>query len=263
MGDILAIIPTYNERENLPRIVPHVLDQDPRIDVLIVDDASPDGTSLVADELAARDPRVKVIHRSGKLGLGTAYITGFEYALAHGYTRAFEMDADYSHDPRHIPDFLALSEEFDLVVGSRYVRGVTVVNWPMGRLLLSYLANKYARWVTGLPFSDLTSGFKCYRRVVLETLDLAAIRSNGYAFQIETTFRTWHAKLRIAELPIVFVDRNVGVSKMNKRIVWEAVWMVWRLRWWAVTGRLEREVRRAEKKELRSAAVERLAQGRK
>ena len=256
MGDALVIIPTYNERDNLPRIVPQVLEQDERLEVLIVDDASPDGTGRLADEMAAREPRLHVVHREGKHGLGTAYIEGFRHALHHGYALAFEMDADFSHDPRHLPDFLSLTEDFDVVTGSRYVRGVTVVNWPMGRLLLSYLANKYARFATGLPFSDLTSGFKCYRRVVLESFDLDAIRSNGYAFQIETTFRAWHAGFRIAELPIVFVDRNVGVSKMNKSIVWEAIWMVWRMRLWSLTGRVERETRRAAAAEHKDAAPE-------
>jgi dolichol-phosphate mannosyltransferase len=240
MGDALVIIPTYNERENLPRIVPAVLEQDARLDVLVVDDASPDGTGKLADEMAAQESRLHVLHRTGKMGLGGAYLAGFRYAIEHGYALAFEMDADFSHDPRHVSEFLDLIPDFDVVVGSRYTRGVTVVNWPMGRLLLSYLANKYARWVTGLPFNDLTSGFKCYRRPVLEMLDRAGIHSNGYGFQIETTFHSWHAGFRIAELPIVFVDRNVGVSKMNKRIIWEAVWMVWRMRWWAITGRVRR-----------------------
>jgi dolichol-phosphate mannosyltransferase len=244
MGDALVIIPTFNERENLPRIVPDVLARDERLEVLVVDDGSPDGTGQLADEMAASEPRVHVLHRPAKSGLGTAYCAGFQYALDHGYRIAFEMDADYSHDPRHLPELLAAVGEHDLASGSRYLRGVTVVNWPMGRLLMSYLANKYARWVTGLPFTDLTSGFKCYRRAVLETLDLTAIRSNGYAFQIETTFRSWHAGFDIVEVPIVFVDRDVGSSKMNKHIVWEAIWMVWRMRWWALTGRIEREVRR-------------------
>jgi dolichol-phosphate mannosyltransferase len=252
MGDALVIIPTYNERDNVPRLVPEILARDPRLEVLIVDDGSPDGTGALADAMAATDSRIHVLHRPSKMGLGTAYIAGFEYAIAHGYALAFEMDADFSHDPRHLPEFLANMEELDLVIGSRYLRGVTVVNWPMGRLLLSYLANKYARWVTGLPFNDLTSGFKCYRRAVLETLDLSAIRSNGYSFQIETTFRSWHAGFKIGEMPIVFVDRDVGSSKMNRKIVWEAIWMVWRMRWWAVTGRIEREVRRRPQERLSS-----------
>lgn len=241
MGDALVIVPTYNERENLPAIVPQILAQDPRLEVLVVDDGSPDGTGALADELAAGEPRVHVIHRAGKLGLGTAYIEGFRWGIERGYELVFEMDADFSHDPKHLPDFLAMAEEFDLVIGSRYMRGVTVVNWPMGRLLLSWLANWYARIVTGLPIHDLTSGFKCYRRPVLERLDLDAIRSNGYSFQIETVFRAWHAGFRIVEMPIVFVDRNVGASKMSKRIVWEAIWMVWRMRIWTLTGRLGRD----------------------
>lgn len=240
MGSALVIIPTYNERRNIEEIVHQVLGQDPRLEVLVVDDASPDGTGAAADRLAAGDHRVHVLHRPNKSGLGTAYIDGFRFALQHGYALAFEMDADFSHDPRHLPEFLARSEEYDLVVGSRYIRGVTVVNWPMGRLLLSWLANEYARFVTGLPFNDLTSGFKCYRRSVLEQMRLEEIRSTGYAFQIETVFRTYHAGFRLIEMPIVFVDRNVGVSKMNKHIVWEAIWMVWRMRWWQITGRIER-----------------------
>jgi dolichol-phosphate mannosyltransferase len=241
MDKVLVIIPTYNERQNLPTLVPQVLEQDPRIEVLIIDDASPDNTGEVADVLAAGDGRIHVLHRSGKMGLGTAYIVGFRYALDRGYGLVFEMDADFSHDPRHLPEFLALAEGFDVVIGSRYTRGVTVVNWPMGRLLLSWLANAYARLVTGLPYNDLTSGFKCYRRPVLERLRLSEIRSNGYAFQIETLFRAFHAGSRLVEMPILFVDRNVGESKMNKHIVWEAIWMVWRMRWWQMTDRIERE----------------------
>lgn len=241
MGDALVIIPTYNERENLPKIVPEVLARSERLEVLVVDDGSPDGTGEVADALAAEEPRVHVLHRTGKAGLGKAYLAGFEWALERDYALVFEMDADFSHDPAHLPDFLALAEEADLVVGSRYMRGVTVVNWPMARLLLSWLANKYAGFVTGLAVSDVTSGYKCYRREVLEALDLAAIRSNGYSFQIETVFRATHAGFRVVETPIVFVDRDVGSSKMSKRIVWEAIWMVWRMRWWKITGRLERE----------------------
>ncbi len=244
MGDALVIIPTYNERENLGQLVPQVLAQDRRLEILVIDDASPDGTGELADALANEDPRVHVVHRDGKLGLGTAYIAGFRWGLERGYERLFEMDADLSHDPQHVPEFLTLSERFDLVIGSRYTRGVTVVNWPMGRLLMSYLANAYARVVTGLPLRDLTSGYKCYRRAVLEGIDLDAIRSTGYGFQIETVFRAWHAGFRVVEMPIVFVDRDVGVSKMSKRIVWEAIWMVWRMRWWKLSGRLARETRR-------------------
>lgn len=246
MGDALVIVPTYNERDNLGAIVPQILAQDARLEVLVVDDGSPDGTGALADDLAAAEPRVHVLHRSGKLGLGTAYIEGFHWSIERDYELTFEMDADFSHDPKHLPELLALAEEFDLVIGSRYMRGVTVVNWPMGRLLLSWLANWYARLVTGLPVHDLTSGFKCYHRRVLERLDIDAIRSNGYAFQIETVFRAWHAGFRVTEMPIVFVDRNVGVSKMSKRIVWEAIWMVWRMRIWKLTGRLGRETRRGK-----------------
>lgn len=241
MGDVLIVVPTYNEGQNLERLVSRVLELDPRLEILVVDDASPDGTGDLAERLAADEPRLHVLHRPGKQGLGTAYIAGFRWALDRAYRLVFEMDADLSHDPRHLPEFLSLAEEYDLVVGSRYTRGVTVVNWPMGRLLLSWLANKYARFVTGLPFNDLTSGYKCYHREVLKSMDLEAIRSNGYAFQIETVFRTWHAGFQVVEMPIVFVDRNIGESKMSKRIVWEAIWMVWRMRWWSLTGRLERE----------------------
>ena len=236
----LVIIPTYNERENLPSIVPLVLEQDARLEVLVVDDGSPDGTGALADSIAAREPRVHVLHRKGKLGLGTAYIAGFRWAIERGYALVFEMDADFSHDPRHLPEFLALVDELDVVIGSRYMRGVTVVNWPMGRLLLSWLANWYARIVTGLAIHDLTSGFKCYRRRVLERLDLDAIRSNGYAFQIETVFRAWHAGFRVGELPIVFVDRHSGTSKMNRRIIIEAFWLVWKLRLQSLWGSTKR-----------------------
>jgi dolichol-phosphate mannosyltransferase len=240
MRDTLVIIPTYDERKNLQPLVQQVLAQSERLEVLVVDDASPDGTGKIADALAKQDERVHVIHRPGKLGLGTAYIDGFRFALEHEYQLVFEMDADFSHDPRHLPEFLDLADDFDLVVGSRYTRGVTVVNWPMGRLLLSWLANAYARTVTGLPLNDLTSGFKCYRRKVLETIDLEGIHSTGYAFQIETVFRADRAGFRLVETPIVFVDRNVGSSKMNRSIVWEAIWMVWRMRLWRITHALDR-----------------------
>jgi dolichol-phosphate mannosyltransferase len=236
-GRAVVIVPTYNERENLARLVDAVLHQDPRVDVLVVDDASPDGTGQIADSLATADPRVSVLHRAGKLGLGTAYLAGFRWALDAGYDIVFEMDADFSHDPAHIPQFLAAIEHADLVLGSRYQNGrVTVVNWPISRLILSYSANIYARAVTGLPLFDSTGGFKCFRRSVLEAIDLDEVRSNGYAFQIEMSFRAWKKGFRIAEIPIVFTDRTEGQSKMSKKIVREAVTMVWRLRYWSVRG---------------------------
>jgi dolichol-phosphate mannosyltransferase len=234
----LVIVPTYNERPNIERLVSAVLTADPRLDLLVVDDNSPDGTGTFVDEVAATNPRVHALHREAKMGLGTAYVAGFGWALARDYAYMFEMDADFSHDPSHLPDFLEAMVGADLVLGSRYRKGrVTVVNWPMSRLLLSYAANIYARWVTGLPFDDLTGGYKCFRRGVLEAIDLGAVRSNGYAFQIEMTYRAWKRGFRIMEIPITFTDRSEGMSKMSKRIVREAVWMVWRLRWWSLTGR--------------------------
>jgi dolichol-phosphate mannosyltransferase len=235
----LVIIPTYNERENVAKIIAAALGQDPRIDVLVVDDGSPDGTGAIVDEIAASNPRVHAMHREKKLGLGTAYLAGFRWALGREYEYIFEMDADFSHDPAHLPSFLETVRDADLVLGSRYRNGkVTVVNWPMARLILSYSANIYARAITGLPLFDATGGFKCFRRRVLEAIDLDAVRSNGYAFQIEMSFRAWKKGFRIVEIPIVFVDRTEGESKMSKRIVREAVWMVWRLRWWALTGKV-------------------------
>lgn len=235
----LVIIPTYNEKENVEKIIAAVLAQDPRLSVLIVDDGSPDGTGAIVDRLAAENPRVHALHRAKKLGLGTAYLAGFKWALARDYAYIFEMDADFSHDPAHLPQFLTAIESADIVLGSRYRNGkVTVVNWPITRLLLSYSANIYARMVTGLQLFDATGGFKCFRRTVLETIDLDDVRSNGYAFQIEVSFRAWKKGFRIAEIPIVFTDRTEGESKMSKRIVREAIWMVWRLRWWSITGRV-------------------------
>jgi dolichol-phosphate mannosyltransferase len=235
----LVIVPTYNERENIRPLIDSVLAKDSRIDILVVDDGSPDGTGQIVDEIAAAETRVSVVHRAGKMGLGTAYLEGFRWALQREYEYVFEMDADFSHNPDHLPEFLRRIVDVDLVLGSRYRNGrVTVVNWPMSRLLLSYFANIYARAVTGLQLFDSTGGFKCFRRKVLETIDLDAVKSNGYAFQIEMSFRAWKKGFRIAEIPIVFVDRTEGESKMSKRIVREAVWMVWRLRWWAMTGRV-------------------------
>ena len=227
----LVIIPTYNEAVNLSNLVPQVLAQDPRIEVLVVDDNSPDGTGQLAEALAVENPRVHVLHRTSKQGLGTAYLAGFKWGLEQDYAYFFEMDADFSHDPAHLKEFLKAIRDADLVLGSRYLAGrVTVVNWPMGRLLLSYFANVYARWVTGLKIWDLTGGFKCYRRKVLEGVDLNQVRSNGYAFQIEMSVRAWRKGFKLVEVPIVFVDRTEGQSKMNRAIVREAVWMVPRLR---------------------------------
>ena len=233
----LIILPTYNEKENLPRIVPEVLKQDPSLSILVVDDRSPDGTGALADQLASTSGgRVSVLHRPVKNGLGQAYLAGFRWALERDFDLIFEMDADFSHDPKYLPDFLAAAQEADLVLGSRYISGVNVVNWPMSRLLLSYYANMYSRLVTGLPLRDATGGFKCFHRRVLEAIDLAQVHSNGYSFQIEMSFRAFRKGFRIREIPIVFVDREKGTSKMSKSIVREAIWMVWRLRLASLKG---------------------------
>ncbi len=235
----LVIVPTYNERENILSLISAVLEKDARIEVLVVDDNSPDGTGDMVDALRSRDPRVHLLRRPGKMGLGTAYLDGFRWALARDYEYIFEMDADFSHDPRHLPEFLAAAQNADFVLGSRYLEGrVTVVNWPMKRLMLSYGANIYARLVTGMHLWDGTGGFKCFHRRVLEAIDLDAVRSNGYAFQIEMSFRAFHKGFRGREIPITFTDRTVGDSKMSGHIVREAIFMVWRLRWWHLTGRL-------------------------
>ncbi|MSR07499.1 MAG: polyprenol monophosphomannose synthase [Gemmatimonadetes bacterium] len=235
----LVIIPTYNEANNLQHLVPQVLAQDDRLDVLVVDDNSPDGTGQVADALTRESPRVHVLHRPAKQGLATAYRAGFTWALERDYAFVFEMDADLSHDPKFLPAFLTAIQDADLVLGSRYLnRRASVVNWPIARLALSYFANIYARVVTGLKVSDATGGFKCFRKKVLETIDLDNVRSNGYAFQIETSFRAWRNGFRIVEIPIVFTDRTDGKSKMSGAIVREAVWMVWRLRLQRLLGRI-------------------------
>jgi dolichol-phosphate mannosyltransferase len=235
----LVVIPTYNEAANLPNLVPQVLAQDPRLDILVVDDASPDCTGQLAEAMAQRESRLRVLHRAGKLGLGTAYIAGFRWALERDYAYVFEMDADFSHDPARLKEFLKAIEEADLVLGSRYLDGkVAVVNWPITRLMLSYCANIYARWLTGLRIWDLTGGFKCFRRKVLEAIDLSQVRSNGYAFQIEMSVRAWRRGFTLKEIPIVFVDRTEGDSKMNRAIVREAVWMVPRLRLMSWFGRI-------------------------
>lgn len=234
----LVIVPTYNEAENITKLIPQILLQDSRIDVLVVDDNSPDGTGEYVKKLYAKNSRIFLIQRPSKLGLGTAYVTGFRFALEKGYALIFEMDADFSHDPKEISRFVEASKEYDLVLGSRYVSGVNVVNWPLSRLLLSVFANRYTRWVTGLPVKDATGGYKCFRRCVLEAIDLDAVRSDGYSFQIEMTFKAWKKGFRIKEIPIVFVDRNTGISKMSSHIVWEATWMVWKLRLLSIIGKL-------------------------
>jgi dolichol-phosphate mannosyltransferase len=237
-GRVLVVIPTYREAENITRILPEVLRQDPRIDILVVDDGSPDGTAGLVKGMMAKESRIKILERERKMGLGTAYVAGFKFALAHGYEFVFEMDADFSHDPGEIPNFLAAALTHDLVLGSRYANGIRVVNWPMNRLLLSYYANIYSRIMTGLPVHDATGGFKCFRRRVLEALDLDTVHSNGYAFQIEMSFKAWKKGFRLVEIPITFLDRAQGTSKMSKSIVYEAVFMLWKLRFRALTGRL-------------------------
>ena len=235
----IVIVPTYNERENISRLIEAVLSQDPRLEILVVDDGSPDGTGAIVKDVMARNQRVHILERGKKLGLGTAYLAGFKWALGEKYDYIVEMDADFSHDPSHLPQFLAAIAEADLVLGSRDRTGkVTVVNWPINRLILSYFANVYARAITGLPVWDGTGGFKCFRRKVLEAIDLDAVKSNGYAFQIEMSYRAWKHGFRIVEIPIVFVDRTEGESKMSKAIVREAIWMVWRLRLLGMTGKI-------------------------
>ncbi len=226
----IVVIPTYNERENIGRIVPEVLAVDRSIEILVVDDNSPDGTGGMVREMAAGEDRLHLLERPGKMGLGSAYVEGFRIAIELGASHIMEMDADFSHDPKYLPDFLRMIEASDVVIGSRYLNGVNVINWPITRLILSYGANLYTRIVTGMPILDATGGFKCFRKEVLEAIDFETARSDGYSFQIELNFRCWRRGFRIREIPIVFVDRHSGSSKMSKRIIWEAVWMVWRLR---------------------------------
>lgn len=227
----LVVIPTYNESENIGRIVPLVLGQDPDLHVLVVDDNSPDGTGAIVDAMMETQPRVHCLHREGKSGLGSAYIAGFQWALENTDARfVFEMDADFSHDPGAIPSFLEAIEDADLVVGSRYLNGITVINWPLSRLILSVGANIYAGVVTGLPLKDCTGGFKCFRRETLEALPLDRVQSDGYSFQIELNWHAWKRGLKLREIPIIFTDRVEGVSKMSRKIIIEAMWMVWRLR---------------------------------
>jgi dolichol-phosphate mannosyltransferase len=238
MQRALVIIPTYNELENIQNIIPEILRQDDRLEVLVVDDNSPDGTADVVKRMMAENPRIHILEREKKMGLGTAYVAGFRYAIGEDFDFVFEMDADFSHDPNVLPKFLEAIQDYDLVLGSRYIEGVNVVNWPMKRLLLSYFANQYSRIVTGLPVRDATGGFKCFRLEVLKAIDLDRVHSNGYSFQIEMSFKAWKKGFRVHEIPIIFMDRRVGVSKMNKQIVREAVTMVWRLRLQSMMGRM-------------------------
>ncbi len=233
----LVIVPTYNERDNIGVLLDRLLGLPHGLEVLVVDDGSPDGTGQLVRERRQNDARIHLIERTGKFGLGSAYREGFRYALGHGAEYVFEMDADFSHDPASIGDFLEAARDADLVLGSRYLRGVAVVNWPLSRLVLSYTANLYTRIVTGLPVYDATGGFKCFRRRALEGIRLDQVHSDGYGFQIEVTFKCWKRGFRIKEIPIVFVDRRAGVSKMNRRIIWEAALLVWRLRLMDLLGR--------------------------
>jgi dolichol-phosphate mannosyltransferase len=225
-----VVIPTFNESDNIGKLIPQVLAQDPEIEVLVVDDRSPDGTGDIVRALGRTDGRVHLLERDRREGLGPAYRDGFAWVLDHGADLVVQMDADFSHAPAMLPKFFEHMADHDLLLGSRYLGGITVVNWPIGRLLISYFGNWYVRTVTGLPFRDATGGFKCWRREALERVGLSRVRSNGYAFQIEMTYRAWRRGLRIKEIPIIFMDRTVGESKMSMRISLEALWIAWWLR---------------------------------
>lgn len=227
---MLVIIPTYNEIDNIQRILPAVLDTEKALEVLVVDDNSPDGTGAAVKQMMKKTKRIHLMERAGKSGLGKAYVAGFRYALEHGYDYIFEMDADFSHNPKDLPRFIDEMDDADLVIGSRYVQGVTVVNWPVSRLLLSYSANLYIRFVTRIPVKDATAGFRCYKREVIENINLNLIHSDGYAFQVEMAYKAWRSGFRLKEIPVVFVDRTVGESKMSSGIIGEAAWLVWKLR---------------------------------
>lgn len=241
MADSIIVIPTYNEAHNIGNLIDRLMNLDVNLHVLIIDDGSPDGTAdIVKGKKIIYNGRIFLIERDGKLGLGTAYVEGFRFALRHKYQFVCEMDADFSHNPDDIPRLIDAVEsgEADIAVGSRYCNGISIVNWPLSRLFLSYGANMYARWVTGLPIKDTTAGFKCIRRDVLETIDLNKIRSNGYAFQIEIHFRAWKAGFKLREISIIFKEREEGVSKMSKSIVREAIWRVWSLKMRSILGYL-------------------------
>ncbi len=239
MEKSLIIIPTYNELENIQKMIPEIFGlYENNLDILVIDDNSPDGTGRFVEELSKNNNRVKIIRREKKSGLGTAYVEGFKFALKNDYDFIFEMDADFSHDPKEIRNFLKAVKDYDLVLGSRYIAGISVVNWPMRRLILSYLANLYTRIITGLPVKDATGGFKCFRNKVLKSINFEKVKSNGYAFQIEITYKAWKNGFSVFEIPIIFIDRTTGTSKMSKRIVREAIFMVWKLRLRSIFGLL-------------------------
>ncbi|TDI87084.1 MAG: polyprenol monophosphomannose synthase [Caldithrix sp.] len=239
MKKTLIIIPTYNEADNIKGIISKVINLNvPDLAILVVDDNSPDETGKIVAKISAKDSRIRLIQREGKLGLGTAYVAGFKYAIKEKFDYVFEIDADFSHDPDEIPKFLEKAESYDLIIGSRYIAGVNVVNWPLSRLLLSLGANWYTRIITGLPVYDCTGGYRCFRRAVLESIDLDEIHSDGYSFQIEMTFKVWKKNFRILELPIVFTDRVKGNSKMTRKIMREAAWVVWKLRFLSLVGKI-------------------------
>ncbi len=234
----VIVVPTYNEAENVERLVNRIRTFAPEISVLFVDDNSPDGTKDVIESLQKEDPLILLLQREKKEGLGRAYIAGFKKALEEGFEYIFEMDADLSHDPKELPNFLKEMQTYDLVIGSRYIKGVNVINWPLKRLLLSYFANVYSRIITGMPIRDCTGGFKCFRKEVLMAIDFDRIKSNGYAFQIELNFKAWKKGFKIKEIPIIFMDRVFGESKLSKRIMWEAAFLVWKLRFLSLIKKL-------------------------
>ena len=228
--EAVIVVPTYNEALNVERLISEIHANIPEINILFVDDSSPDGTAEIIKKQQAKNNNIFLLERSEKNGLGRAYMDGFKIALEKGFKYIFEMDADFSHDPKEIPNFLHEIEHYDVVIGSRYIKGVNVINWPLKRLLLSYFANVYTRIITGIPICDCTGGYKCFRREVLEAIDFQRVKSNGYAFQIELNYKAWKKGFRIKEIPIIFVDRVFGESKLSKKIMWEAVFLVWKLR---------------------------------
>ncbi len=239
MKKVLVIIPTYNESENIVKIIGEILSlniADTSLDILVIDDNSVDGTSQLVKALNL--PQVKVIDRERKLGLGTAYIRGFKYAIENNYDYVFEMDADFSHDPKALPGFISRMDKYDLVIGSRYIEGIAVVNWPLSRLMISMGAGYYTRFITSLPVKDVTAGFMCYKVSSLKQINLDSVKSNGYSFQIEMKYRMWKKGFKLIEIPIVFIDRRAGVSKMSRKIVYEAAFMVWKLKYWSIANKL-------------------------